>query len=127
VGTGGVMAGSEFIRHQDIEILYLDFSYTTSKEEVVQIVEEAKQLIANRPPLSVLTLTNITKAYLDRDISQILKELAVHNKPFVKAGAVIGVTPTRKMIYLTVLFFAKRKLEICDDLDSAKAWLLLQA
>jgi len=121
------MAGVEFIRHQGAEILYIDFSYTQSKEDVVRVIEESKQLIADRTPMSVLTLTNITQAYFDRDISQELKGLAAHNKPFVKAGAVIGLTNTRRIIYTTVLFFSKRKLEICDDLDSAKAWLLTQA
>ncbi len=120
------MSGAEFINHQGVEIFYIDFSNTKSAEEVVQIIEIAKKLIAERPLSSVLTLTNITNAYFDRDISSELKGFAAHNKPYVKAGAVIGLTVARRIIYHAVLFFSKRRLEICDDMDTALAWLVAQ-
>jgi hypothetical protein len=121
------MAGVQFIRHQDIEILYVDFSYCASKEEILRIIEETKTAISTRPPGTVFTLTNITKAYFDSDISQALKGLTTHNKPYVKAGAVVGLTDIRRIIYNAVLFFSKRHLEVCDDLESAKAWLVTQS
>lgn len=121
------MAGVQFIRHHSIEILYIDFSCSASKEEIFRIIEETKRLIVTRPPASVFTLTNITNAYFDSDISQALKHLAAHNKPYVKAGTVVGVTSIRRIIYNAVLFFSKRHLEICDDLESAKAWLVSQS
>jgi hypothetical protein len=121
------MAGVQFIRHHSIEILYIDFSYSTSKEEILRIIEETKTVIATRPPVSVFTLTNITSAYFDSDITQALKHLATHNTPYVKAGAVVGVTNIRRIIYNAVLFFSKRHLEICEDLESAKAWLVSQS
>jgi len=121
------MAGVKFIRHENIEILYIDFSYSKSKEEILRIMEDTKRLIAARPPASVLTLTNITDAHFDKDINEGLKDLAIHNKPYVKAGAVVGVTSIRKIVYSAVLLFSKRHLEICKDLESAKAWLLTQS
>ena len=80
------MAGVQFIKHRSIEILSIDFSYCTSREEILRIIEETKILIATRPPSSVFTLTDITDAYFDREISQALKHLAAYNKPYVKAG-----------------------------------------
>jgi len=121
------MASVKFIRHENIEILYIDFSYSTSKEEILGIMAETKRLITTRPPASVFTLTNITDARFDNEINNELKNLAIHNKPYVKAGAVVGVTSIRKIIYNAVLLFAKRKLEMCDDLESAKAWLVSQS
>jgi hypothetical protein len=121
------MAGVQFIRHQDIEVLYLDFSYSKSKEEILHIIEETKALISSRPPLSVFTLTNIIEAYFDADINQALKGLAAHNRPYVKAGAVVGLTTLQKIVYNSVLFFSKRQLEVCDDLESAKSWLVGQS
>ena len=118
------MAGVQFIEYRGIEILYIDFSYSTSHEEILDIMQETKRLIATRPPASVLTLTNITEAFFDREISQALKDLAAYNKPYVKAGAVIGLTAVRRIIYNAVMFFSKRHLEIFDDLESAKEWLL---
>lgn len=120
------MAGAQFINHQGIEILYIDFAYSTSKEEILRIIEETKTLIGSRPPLSAFTLTNVTDAYFDGDISQALKGLATYNKPYVKAGAVVGLTNLRKIVLNGVLFFSKRQLQICDDLQSAKDWLASQ-
>lgn len=119
------MAGAEFITHQSMEILYIDLS-SDSKDEILQAIEETKTLISLRPPSSVFTLTNVTNAYFDGEVSEGLKGLAAYNKPYVKAGAVVGVTNLRKIIYNSVLFFSKRKLEICDDMESAKAWLVGQ-
>jgi len=120
------MAEVRFITHQGIEILYIDFSFSTSREEVLQVIEETKTLVASRPPSSVFTLTNVANAYFDGDVNQALKDLASHNKPYVTAGAVVGLTTLKKIVYNSVLFFSKRQLEICDDMDSAKAWLASQ-
>lgn len=121
------MAGVQFITYQSIEILFIDFSYSTSKEEILRIIDETKRLIATRAYSSVFTLTDITNAYFDSEITQALKQLAAHNRPYVKAGAVVGVTNIRRIIYNAVLFFSKRHLEICEDLESAKAWLVSQS
>ena len=120
------MAGVHFIRHGNIEILHINFSNTSSKGEILEIMDETKGLIATRPLSSVLVLTDITGAFFDRDISQAMKQLAAHNKPYVRASAVVGVTPIRRIVYNAVMFFSGRHFESCDDLESAKAWLLSQ-
>lgn len=120
------MAGANFIRHRNTQILYIDFSYAASQQEVLQIITDAQALITTQPFSSVLTLTNITDAYFDVEVSQALKQLAAHNKPYVKAGAVVGVTKIRRIIYEAVMFFAKRHLEIFDGVETAKEWLIQQ-
>ena len=118
------MAEVQFIQYQNIEILYSDFSYSSSREEDLRNYGRGQTL---DPPSSVFTLVHITEIYFDRDISQALKRLAVHNKPYVKASAVVGVTTIRKIIYNAVMFFSNRHFECRDDLKSAKEWLLRQS
>lgn len=120
------MKGAQFIRHDGIEILQIDFSYVTSLDEILRIMEEAKALLVTRPSRSVLTLTDTTETHFDGTISQAFKEYAAHNEPYVKAAALVGITPIRKIIYNAVSFFSKRHLELCNDMESAKAWLISQ-
>lgn len=115
-----------FFQHQGKDIVVIDFSQITDKQEVLRIIAEAQNRIAACPPASVYTVTDITGAYYDRDVSQALRHLAAHNKLFVKAAAVVGVTSFRKIVYNGVSFFSKRHFEICDDVDAALAWLAAQ-
>ena len=120
------MGGAQFIRHDGIELLWVDFSYVTSIEEIVRIMEEAKSLLATRPLGSVLTLTDTTETQFGGEINQAFKAYAAHNAPYVKAAALVGITPIRKIIYNAVAFVSGRHIELCDDIESAKAWLVSQ-
>ena len=120
------MKGAQFIRHDGVEMLWIDFSHVATLDEIVRIMEEAKTLLMTRAPGSVLTLTDTTGTHFDGAINQAFKEYAAHNTPYVKAAALVGITPIRKIIYNAVAFFSGRHLELCDDIESAKAWLVRQ-
>ena len=83
--------GPQFIRHNGIELLWIDFSHVTSIEEILRIMEEAKNLLATRPLGSVLTLTDTTETHFDGEINQAFKAYAAHNTPYVKAAALVGI------------------------------------
>ncbi len=80
----------QLIDHKGREVLYLDFS-DCNIEEVSQVIEMAKKIIRVQPKESVLTLTNVSGTGYNKEIIQALKEFANNNKPFVKAGAVVGI------------------------------------
>jgi hypothetical protein len=52
-----------------------------------------------------------------------MKEFAAHNKPYVKASTVVGITGLKKIIYDAVLMFSKRNISTFDSIDPAKEWL----
>ena len=112
----------KFITHHEKEILYLDFS-NTLPAEVLQTIEEAKRVISTRPEGSILTLTDVTNARFNDAVSDGLKQFTAHNKPYVKAGAVIGVTGLKRIIFSAVVTFSRRNLEAFDDVEKAKHWL----
>lgn len=115
------------LEHKGKQILFLDFSHNNSKEEYLPIIDAAKLWLKNKEPNSVLTLTDVTDAHFNADILTLLKELTSHNKPYVKAGAVVGITrPLAKLAYNTVMAFSKRTLPIFDTQDEAKDWLVKQ-
>ncbi len=116
------MARVEFIKHNGKELLYLDFS-NSKPSDVFLIINEAKQTIRTRPENSVLTLTDVTNMRFDDRVTQQMKEFTVHNKPYVRAAAVVGVEGIKKIILNAVMLFSKRKFHTFDTIESAKHWL----
>ncbi len=114
-----------FIRHGEREILLLDFS-ATRPPEAISIIEHAKGVISSRPENSLLTLTDVTDIRFNDELSQKMKEFTVHNKPYVRAAAVVGVTGLKRIIFNAVLAFSRRNITAFDDRESAKRWLAEQ-
>lgn len=113
------------INHKEKEILYLDFSYCTM-DEFFQVIDLARKIIRVQKHNSVLTLTNVSGTKYNREMIQALKEFANDNKPFVKAGAIIGVEGLKKIAYDAIIKFTKRNLPAFDNIEKAKAWLVEQ-
>jgi hypothetical protein len=113
------------IQHRGKEILYLDFS-NCNVNEVFEVIDTAKKVIRVQQQNSVLTLSNVTGTHYNRDAVQALKDFAHGNKPFVKAGAVIGIDGLKKILYDAVMKFTGRNLPAFDDFEKAKDWLVEQ-
>jgi hypothetical protein len=112
----------KYIYHNGRQLLFLDFS-ACNVQDFTPIIEEAEKLIRSEPPASVLTLTDVTAAKYNLEITQKLKEFVKSNKPYVKAGAVVGLDPLKKIIYNGVMHFSGRNLVAFDDIEKAKDWL----
>lgn len=113
----------KFIEHKGKKILYLDFSCCKA-EETLQTISHAKELIAKQAEKSLLTLTNVTDARFNETVGREMKEFTAHNRPYVRAAAVVGVTGLKKIIFDAVIAFSGRKLSTFDDLEKAKQWLI---
>jgi hypothetical protein len=114
-----------FIDHQGTKILSLDFT-GCELEQIVVVVQEAKRVIAAEPKNSLLTLTNVADAHTNAAVTLVMKEFTAHNKPFVKAAAVIGLDGFRRFVFEAVIKFSGRNLVVFDDLEKAKDWLAEQ-
>ena len=112
----------KFIKHNAKEILFLDFS-NSMPHEILQTIDDAKRMISARPEGSILTLTDVTNARFNDAVSDGLKQFTAHNRPYVKAGAVVGVTGLKRIIFAAVITFSRRNLEAFDDIELAKQWL----
>lgn len=112
-----------YIEHKEHRILYIDFSHATP-DEFLATIELAERTIAGEPPSSVLTLTNAEKAMHDRRVTERLKSYVEHNKPFVRAGAVVGLNELRKIVFNFLNKASGRSLKAFDDITDAKNWLV---
>jgi hypothetical protein len=113
----------QFIQHKGRRILHLNFA-DCKADEVLTIIDQAKAAIRTQPHQSVLTLTDVTHTAFNSKVSDAMKEFVVHNKPYVAASAVVGVTGLKQIIFNAVMKFSGRKLTAIDSLAEAKDWLV---
>ncbi len=121
-GGGGTMERTQFMQHNGKEILYLNFTECKAAE-AYPIIEQAEAMIRTRPENSLLTLTDVTNLRFDDKLTERMKQFTAHNKPYVKAAAVVGVTGLKKILFEAVMLFSKRKLHAFETVEQAKSWL----
>lgn len=124
--TTTVSQRTKFIQHQGKDIFLIDLSEIHEEAEALAVVAEARRIVTSRPAGSVLTLTYVKGGRFTRDVVTALKEMVAANKPYVKAGAVVGMSGLQRAIYIAVTQFSGRRLELCDSIEAAKDYLVAQ-
>jgi len=114
-----------FIEHDGKKILHLDLSFLKA-EKVMPVIEQARATIASQPFKSVFTLTDVTGANFNDEVAQALKAFVAHNKPYVVAAAVVGVTGFKQVLFNTAMLFSGRTLHAFGSFAEAKTWLASQ-
>ena len=115
-----------FIEHKGKRILLHDLTNIQDPREALPLVAQSKTIVAQQAPASLLTVTCVSGSRFDREIIEALKDLVVHNKPFVKYGAIVGLSGLQRVIYVTLTQLTGRRLPTFDTLDQAKDWLVTQ-
>lgn len=122
--TSEIMTRAKFVKYRDKMILNFDFS-GLNHDDAKQVCDYVKGLICRMPKGSVLTLVNVTDVKYDSAFKELSNELAEHNKPYVLAGAVIGVEGWKKLIFwATTKLTGRNNLKAFDDIEEAKEWLV---
>jgi len=111
----------KFLKHEGKDILFLNFADCRSND-VLRIIDEAKQVIGTQPEGSLLTLMDMTNARFNEVVTERMKDFTTHNKPYVKAAAIIGISGIKKIIFETVMMFSRRMIHICYNTNEAKGW-----
>lgn len=109
----------DFIEHQGKKILRLDFSGLTP-EELADPIREAREIIKDQPPSSLLTMTNVKGARFNNQTVETLKEFARGNEPFVSRAALVGLEGLQKLVLTAVSKFTGRNFYVCGDEEEAK-------
>ncbi len=101
------MKRSYWIEHKGRKIVFIDFSNTTI-EGVNQAITEAKPIISSQAHGSVLCLVETHGTPFSMDVSALMKEFTMHNKPYMKMTALVGVDGLQKVILNAVIVFTRR-------------------
>lgn len=115
------------IQHNGRAIVLLDFSGLAGLDLWQQEVERARSFIAAHPADGTLfTLTDVSDVRYDRDIVQMVKGLAAHNKPYVRAAAVVATSAVNRSVISMVALLTKRRLQAFATRGEALDWLAKQ-
>lgn len=96
---------------------------SASLEEMNAVIDECTLQVRSQPEKSVLTLTIAGGSAFSGETVAKLKELARGNTPYVKAGAIVGITGLYKVIFSAVAMFSKRRFYLFDSVDEAMDFL----
>jgi hypothetical protein len=116
----------QIINYQGKKILSIDFSNLQTVEEIAALMKEIKEYIHIQPPLSVYSLTNIEGMHFNNTIKDMFSEIAKSNKPFVRAGAIVGVTGLKQILFNGIMKLSGRDLKCFSAVEPAKNWLVMQ-
>jgi hypothetical protein len=121
------MPRTRFIEHAGRKILLLDFSHIPDTQTALDAIAEARAMVARQAPdESLLTLTHVTGAHFDSGVLKAIRELAEHNRPYVRAAAVVGLSGLMKVVFNTMVHLTGRNLRAFESLEAAKAYLVQQ-
>lgn len=115
-----------FVQHRGKRILLIDFSHLERTDDILEVVRAAREVVAKQPPASLRTLSNVYRARYSPPVMDAIKELAVHNRPYVTAAAVVGMEGLHRILFRAVLMFSRRNMESFDTVDAARDWLATQ-
>jgi hypothetical protein len=112
------------ITHRGCSILFTDYSNFLTFEEWNALLDEERKLMPSEPLGSVLALAVFTGSRFSARVFSAIKELAVHNKPYIKASALVGLSSLQQGIFLKgIERTADRSFGLFDTVEQAKNWL----
>lgn len=118
------MRQPEFLTYKERSIFYMDFSNLRTKEEIIELVDRSKLYIRKQSSSSLLTLTNVEGMHFNNEIKEVFSEFVKGNKPFVRAGAVVGLGGLMRIVYNGLMKLTGRDIRSFDDFTIAKEWLV---
>ena len=118
---------ARFIDHNGQRVILLDFSGITDPEVGLTEVARARAFIARqKPDGSHFTLTDVMRTRYDRKIVEAFKEMTVHNRPFIKAAAIVSDSALHRAAISMIAVFSRRRLEVVDSREKGLTWLAAQ-
>ena len=112
------------ITHRGCSILFTDYSNFITFDEWKVLLDEERQLMPKERLGSVLALAVFTGSRFSASVFSAIKELAIHNKPYIKASALVGLSSLQQGVFLKgIERTADRSFGLFDSVEQAKDWL----
>ena len=122
------MSAAEFIEHKGKKVLLVDFSNSSDGHAVRKTVEKAISLVAvTNEPGSLLGLVDLSDVRFSREIQDAVKRMALHNRPYMKFIAIVGMGGVRALMLRLMLRLRKRtNHKLMSSRQEALDWLVGQ-
>ena len=112
------------ITHRGCTILFTDYSNFIEFDQWKELLDAERKLMPIEQPGSVLALAVFTGSRFSASVFSAIKELAVHNKPYIKASALVGLSSLQEGIFLKgIERTADRTFGSFSTIEEAKDWL----
>jgi hypothetical protein len=113
----------QFLEYFGKKVLFINYA-NCDAAMMKEVAGEGHRVLALEPLNSVLTLNDVTGATFDQEAVAFLKSMVAANAPYVRRGAVIGISGLQSLIYEAVQAFSKRKLPQFSNREQALSWLV---
>jgi hypothetical protein len=115
-----------FIEHKGCQILLIDFA-ECQPGVFLERIRYARSVIGRQALGSTRTLTVVTRARFNQQVSEAMKEYTAHNQPYVRAAAVVGLSGLQEIVYNVIIKLTGRNIATFSDVTVAKDFLASQA
>jgi hypothetical protein len=117
---------SDRVRIVEHGIVLLDFSGIREPDKELHRAAEAKRLIASQPRRQALVLTDVTASNFSQAAIESLRDLVQHNKPYVRASALVGLSALTRVVFRALIALTRRDIRVFESRAEAVAYLLSQ-
>ena len=118
------MAGIQFIEHRGKRILLLDFSGVRDTQLALQLIEQARALVAAQPQRKdLLTVTDVKGMVYNDEINKAFLGLGKDNAPWVRASAICNTSDIGRLITRANNITTGRSFRLFDSRAAALDWV----
>lgn len=112
------------VAHKGQQLLVLDFSAMEDTPELVRFAEAAAARVAREPPGSVRILGLVRPVgRFDKDGIAAVRRMVEHNRPYVRATALVGLSGVVRVIHQAMQLLSRREMPNFETEAEAKEWL----
>ena len=115
---------NQLLDHKGKRIYYMDFSNLKTQDEISALINSSITFIRSQPSSSLLTMTNISNMHFNNEIKELFSSFVKGNKPYVKAGTVVGISGLQSIVYNALMKITGRNIKSMSSVDAAKEWLV---
>ncbi|HPR33070.1 MAG TPA: hypothetical protein PLK12_13290 [Prolixibacteraceae bacterium] len=118
------MKEPEIITYKGKTIVYLDFTNMKNKDEIIALENKGAEYIRRQAPKSALTLTNMENMFFNNELKSWFADMVKGNAPYVKAGAVLGMSGLISIMYNAFLQMTGRNIKAFKTKEEALEYLV---
>jgi hypothetical protein len=114
-------------RHGPLTYVLYDFSGMKDEETGLRMIAEAAKFMESQPKASVYVLTDVTGSSFTQRSIDAMRDLGEHNKPWVRASAMVGMNALMRVVYRVVAPLLKRDIKVFETRAEGLAYLSAQS
>jgi hypothetical protein len=112
------------IEHKGVSIMYTDYSGFSNWDDWRALIEAERKIMPNEPLGSVRAVAIFTDSRFTTEVFEAIKQLAVANRPHMRASALVGLSSLQRTAFLKAIErTSDRSFGLFDTLNEALDWL----